>query len=79
MSVQFKYQAVSQDGHRHSGLISADRQSQVEDLLTGPDLLPVSITPKKTASRFSLTNLLNGSGSEELIMFTNSLSTLHKA
>lgn len=79
MPVQFKYQAISKDGHSQSGVISAERQSQVEELLAERSLLPISIAPQKSGARFSLTNLFKGSDFENLIMFTNSLSTLYKA
>jgi len=79
MPVRYKYRAISKDGKVQTGEITSQNSSQVEQILTNQDLLPINIIPVKTVLQLSFFGFLKCLDYEKLIAFTTSLSTLHKA
>jgi len=79
MPALYKYRALTRDGSHQTGTITAPEVSAVEDFLRGQDLLPISISAIKDRRQISLFGFLKGTDYENLIMFTNSLATMHRA
>ncbi|HOP06738.1 MAG TPA: type II secretion system F family protein [candidate division Zixibacteria bacterium] len=79
MPTQFKYRAVSDDGSPTDGIIAADSNAQVQEFLAEQKLTPVWIKPARKNIAFYLSGVLGGGAMDELITFTNSMSTLYRA
>jgi len=79
MPAQFKYKAISEAGKHEHGVISAIGPAQVEEYLRENNLLPIRITAVRKINALSFLGFLRGNLYEQLIMFTNSLSTMYKA
>ncbi len=79
MSERYKYQAVSEAGEVLEGTVTAEDSDYVQELLAEQNLRPIQIELQKRKQGLSLFGFLTGSHYENLIMFTNSLSTLHRA
>ncbi len=79
MSDRFKYQAVSEKGEILEGVVTAADSDYVQEFLAEQNLLPIRIDLLKKKRSLSLFGLLKGAIYENLIMFTNSLATLHRA
>jgi MSHA biogenesis protein MshG len=79
MPEQYSYKAVSPDGVRKRGAISATSPSQVEEFLRERNLIPVKIQVVKERKPLSLFGFLRGREYENLILFTSSLSTMYRA
>ncbi len=79
MPEQYKYQAVSESGEIRRGTISALGIPHVEEFLDQQDLHPIRISLIKQRRPLSFLGFVTGSFYENLIMFTNSLATLHRA
>ncbi len=79
MPAQFKFQAVSDDGATHEGVIVAVSAEHVEEYLSHQNLLPISISEVQDRRPYTLFGLLGGSKYEDLITFTNQLATLYRA
>ncbi len=79
MPALYKYQALARDGSHQTGTITAPEVAAVEDFLRGQELLPIEITAVKDRRQVSLFGFLKGADYENLIMFTNSLATMHRA
>lgn len=79
MPSQFRYEAYAADGSIRSGAITSQSPAQVEQFLAEQNLQPISI--KITRKRAFATGLgfMSANEYEQLIMFTNSLSTMQKA
>ena len=71
MPAQFKFQAVSDDGATHEGVIVAVSAEHVEEYLSHQNLLPISISEVQDRRPYTLFGLLGGSKYEDLITFTN--------
>ncbi|MBD3257721.1 hypothetical protein GF377_04755 [candidate division GN15 bacterium] len=79
MPEQFKYKAVDHNGREHAGTIAATESTTVEQFLREQDLLPVDISPVKPRRTTSAFGILSKQDHENLIMFTSSLATMHRA
>jgi len=79
MPALYKYQALARDGSHQTGTITAPEVTAVEDFLRGQDLLPIKISAVRDRRQASLFGFLKGTEYENLIMFTNSLATMHRA
>lgn len=79
MPDRYKYKAVSETGEHTSGIISAPGIEQVEEHLRKRRLLPVRIKALGEKKPFPLFGLQRDADYERLIMFTTSLSTMHRA
>ncbi len=79
MPEQFKYRAITEDGEVRRGVISALDTEHVEEFLDEQNLRPVRITRVSRRRPLSLFGFFNSAHYENLIMFTNSLATLHRA
>ncbi|MCM2271535.1 MAG: type II secretion system F family protein [candidate division Zixibacteria bacterium] len=79
MPAQFKFQAVSDDGATHEGVIVAVSAEHVEEYLSHQNLLPISISEVQDRRPYSLFGLFGGNKYEDLITFTNQLATLYRA
>ena len=79
MPEQYKYEALTEDGDMRTGVISAVDSAHVEQFLDELHLRPVKIDVLGQKRAFTAFGFLSGSQYEQLIMFTNSLATLHRA
>lgn len=79
MPAQFKFQAVSDDGATHEGVIVAVSAEHVEEYLSHQNLLPISISEVQDRRPYTLFGLFGGNKYEDLITFTNQLATLYRA
>lgn len=79
MSTLYKYKAVSSDGKEFHGEYSAEHEAQITEFLNGKGLIPVNISAIKEKSGFSLLGFFKSIDYEDLILFTNNLSTMYKA
>jgi len=79
MPTQYKYKAITVDGSRRSGTMTAINETTVEEFLREQELLPVKISPIEEKRPLTLFGFLRGADYEKLIMFTSALSTLHRA
>ncbi len=78
MPTQYKYKAVSSDGRMQHGVIVAESTDQVLEYLSQQQLLPVAVGRAGRRRSFSL-NPFKKTDYESLILFTNSLLTMHRA
>ncbi|MDH3892040.1 MAG: type II secretion system F family protein [candidate division Zixibacteria bacterium] len=79
MPIQFKYQAVSEDGLEEEGVFAAESSHQVIDHLAQQHLIPVSIEQIRATQPFAFWGFFRGTQYENLIMFTNNLRTMYRA
>jgi type II secretory pathway component PulF len=79
MPEQFKYRAITDDGEVRRGVISALDTEHVEEFLDEQHLRPIRIKRVSRRRPLSLFGFFNSAHYENLIMFTNSLATLHRA
>jgi len=79
MPTQFKYRALDAEGVPEEGSINALSDTEVLDFLRERSLTPISIAPEGKKLSFYVSGLLGGGAVEDLISFTNSLSTLYRA
>ncbi len=79
MPVQFRYQAVSEDGAAKEGVFAADTSQQVIDHLAQQQLIPVSIEQMRATQPFAFWGFFRGTQYENLMMFTNNLATMYRA
>ncbi|MDF1544355.1 MAG: type II secretion system F family protein [bacterium] len=79
MPTQFEYQAVGSDGSRKEGNLSAEDKERVVELLVEQGLIPIEIKAGKPKGGFTLFGFFKGQDYEDLIAFTNNLSTLFRA
>ncbi|MGD8922283.1 MAG: type II secretion system F family protein [Candidatus Zixiibacteriota bacterium] len=79
MPEQFKYRAITDDGEVRRGVISALDTEHVEEFLDEQQLRPIRIKRVSRRRPLSLFGFFNSAHYENLIMFTNSLATLHRA
>ncbi|MEA2031428.1 MAG: type II secretion system F family protein [candidate division Zixibacteria bacterium] len=79
MSIQYKYSAVSNDGQRHNGVFTADKDEQVLEYLSEKNLMPISVKEVRKAKAFSLLGFSRHGYYEELIQFTSNLLTMYQA
>ncbi len=79
MSTEFAYKAVTTDGKPHQGEYVAENKEQVSAYLSDHDLIPVYIKQKKETTAFSFLKMFQKLNYEDLIMFTNNLSTMYRA
>lgn len=79
MPTRYKYIAVSSDGNRSSGVISAESAAQVEREISDRRLIPIEIKAVGKKRGFSPLGFFKGSLYDDLIMFTNNLATLYRA
>ncbi|MEK7774608.1 MAG: type II secretion system F family protein [Candidatus Zixiibacteriota bacterium] len=79
MAIQFQYKAIALDGTRREGVITVDTPQQVMSWLEQERLQPIRISPQSSRRSFSLMGFLRSSHYEDLIVFTNSLSTMYRA
>ncbi len=79
MSKQFEYKAVAPDGSHRKGTINAVEIATVEQFLNDQKLIPIDIKPVSEKRLGSFFGFMKGSDYENLIMFTTSLGTMHRA
>ncbi len=79
MSQQFEYKAVAPDGSHRKGTINAAEVATVEQFLSDQKLIPIDIKPLSEKQPGSIFGFMKGSDYENLIMFTTSLGTMHRA
>ncbi len=79
MATQFAYKAITPDGKTHHGEFVAETKDQVSTYLSDHDFIPVTIEPKKESANLFLTKFFNKVKTEDIIMFTNNLSTMYRA
>ncbi len=79
MPIQYKFQAISDDGRTEDGVLTAESTQQVLDHLAEQHLIPISVKAVKATAPFSFWGFFGGVPYEDLIMFTNNLCTLYKA
>jgi type II secretory pathway component PulF len=79
MSTQYTFEAVDQRGATHRGKVAARSESEVESHLAEQQLLPIRIRPARSRLLSNDIGLSSASRLEQLILFTNSLATLHRA
>lgn len=79
MSTRFKYKAISPDGTRTTGHLTLETKDQAVEFLSEKNLMPVEIVEDNRRNSFSLLGFLSNTDYENLIIFTNNLSTLFKA
>lgn len=79
MPEQYKYRAVSNDGRKSSGIITANGPSTVEEFLREQSLLPLEISEVKQKHSISFLNFLKRTDYESIIMFTGNLATMYRA
>jgi MSHA biogenesis protein MshG len=79
MAIQFQYKAISADGTHRNGVLTADTPQQVVTWLEQENLQPITIDIQSARRTFSLWGFFRSSYYEDLIVFTNSLSTMYGA
>lgn len=79
MSTQFVYKAVAADGKPYQGEFVSEDKEQVSVYLSDHNLIPVTIEQKKESISFSFLKMFQKINFEDLIMFTNNLSTMYRA
>ena len=79
MSSHFAYKAVSSTGKHYQGEFVGESKEQVAEHLTDRELIPVSIVEKKESTTFAFLKKFDTLNYEDLIMFTNNLSTMYRA
>ena len=79
MPALYEYKALARDGGHRTGRITAPEVTAVEEFLREQELLPIEISAVKEKRQVSLFGFLKGADYENLIMFTNSLATMHRA
>lgn len=79
MPTQFKYKAVTPEGRRQHGTLTAANSVTVQEYLREQHLLPIAISPVEPKRPVSLFGFLKGADYEKLIMFTSALATMHRA
>ncbi|MBU0983168.1 MAG: type II secretion system F family protein [candidate division Zixibacteria bacterium] len=79
MPVQYKYRAIAADGSVRSGTITAQGEAAVESILERQELVPVDISLIAQKAPTGIFGFLKSVDYEQLIVFTNSLSSLYKA
>jgi MSHA biogenesis protein MshG len=79
MPGQFTYRAVARDGSHQVGTITATEVSAVEEFLHAQKLLPINIKAIGEKRPITLFGFLKSDEYENLIMFTSSLATMHRA
>ncbi len=79
MLSEYKYRAVAADGRKRTGTVTADGEAGAEEFLRSQDLLPIDIQKSRAKKATSPLSFFKGANYEELILFTNSLATLHRS
>ncbi|MBD3402093.1 hypothetical protein GF420_04295 [candidate division GN15 bacterium] len=78
-TLQYKYEAYTARGEVRTGKLTARDEAQVEQYLADLELMPIRITPAHRKRFGPSLGFLGTSAYEQLIMFTNSLATMHRA
>ncbi len=79
MPEQYRYRAASLDGRIENGAISAENNEQVLEYLSERKLTPIAVIHSPRKKSFSFFGFFKGVDYENLILFTNSLSTMIRA
>lgn len=79
MSDQYKYSAFTENGETKTGVVTADSTEQAVEILADRDLKPVSLKKIEDKRALSFWGFFSKPDYENLITFTNNLSTLYKA
>jgi len=79
MPTQYKYKALSEEGYRETGTITAENNEQVLEFLSEKQLHPISIKTQKRKNPFSLWGFFKRAEYENLILFTRNLNTLYRS
>ena len=79
MPSQFRYEAYAADGSIRTGAITSQSPAQVEQFLAEQALQPISIKATRRRAFATGMGFMSANEYEQLIMFTNSLSTMQKA
>lgn len=79
MATQFEYKAITADGISRTGHYTAETKQHVTDYIEGNNLIPVTIKEVKPKTGLKFFNLFKKVDFEDLIMFTNNLSTMYRA
>ena len=79
MPVQFQYKAISPDGTQKVGEYTAETREQVTEYLEGHNYIPISVSQSRSNASNKLTKFFSKVNYEDLIMFTNNLSTMYRA
>ena len=79
MATQFEYKAITADGISRTGHYTAETKQHVTDYIEENNLIPVTIKEVKPKAGLKFFNLFKKVDFEDLIMFTNNLSTMYRA
>lgn len=79
MSDQYKYTAFTESGETKEGVVTANSSEQAVNILADRDLKPVSLKRVNSEQSLSFWGFFRRQEYENLIVFTNNLSTLFKA
>ena len=79
MPERFKYEAISETGEVTGGVITAVDDRHVEEFLAEQDLRPISVSKLPENKPLSIFGISGSNLTEDLIMVTNGLATMHRA
>jgi MSHA biogenesis protein MshG len=79
MATQFQYKAIAPDGTHRDGVLTVDTPQQVVSWLEQEHLQPIRISPQPARRSITLWGFFQSTHYENLIIFTNSLSTMYRA
>ncbi len=79
MPTRYKYKALDTVGRYQQGTLIAETPEQVLDQLSAHELVPVNIARCPDKMPLSLLGFIRGTDYDNLIMFTNNLSTMYRS
>ncbi len=79
MPTRYKYKALDPSGEYQQGVLIAESPEQVLDQLNSHELIPVNIAKCSEKNALSLLGFIRGTDYDNLIMFTNNLSTMYRS
>ena len=79
MLIQFKYEAVAEDGSLQTGVITAETAEKTAELLAEDHLLPIRVERLRPGRINTILGFFKRTYYEDLITFTNNLTTLSRA
>jgi type II secretory pathway component PulF len=79
MPTRYKYKALDGTGRFQQGVVIAESPEQVVDQLNSHELVPVNVSRCSERSALSLFGFIRGTDYDNLILFTNNLSTMYRS
>ncbi|HKK20329.1 MAG TPA: type II secretion system F family protein [candidate division Zixibacteria bacterium] len=79
MPTRYKYKALDDTGKFQQGVVIAETPEQVVDQLNSHELVPVSVSKCSERNALSLLGFIRGTDYDNLILFTNNLSTMYRS